>query len=255
MSPGDDWQRPLEGLRLPQHLAVIMDGNGRWAQQRGLPRIQGHYEGRKATKRCVEACAQIGVPFLSVYAFSVENWRRPQNEVEALMQLIETALREEAAELHDRNIRLRASGRIHALPAGLRAAVAESEALTAGNTGMTLNLLVNYSGRAEIMDAARALAEDVARGDLAGEAIDEARFTSALYSPDLPDPDLLVRPGGEHRVSNFLLWQIAYAEIVVLPVLWPDFDREHLVEAIVEFNHRSRRFGGVPSDHEAGGGL
>ena len=255
MTKGDDWQRPLEGLRLPQHIAVIMDGNGRWAQQRGLPRIQGHYEGRKATKRCVEACAQIGVPVLSVYAFSVENWRRPQAEVKGLMELIETALREEAAELHGKNIRLRASGRLHALPAGLRAAVAEGEALTADNTGMTLNLLVNYGGRAEIVDAARALASEVARGDLACEAIDETRLAAALYSPDLPDPDLLVRPGGEHRVSNFLLWQIAYAEIVVLPVLWPDFGREHLVEVIVEFNRRSRRFGGVPGDHEADGGL
>lgn len=226
-----------------------MDGNGRWAQQRGLPRIQGHYEGRKATKRCVQACAQLGLEALSIYAFSAENWKRPLEEVDGLMALIEQAVREETEELHSQDIRFRASGRLDDLPISLQDALAEGRERTARNSGMTLNVLINYGGRAEVVDAARKLARQAAAGALSPDSIDERIFADALYAPELPDPDLLLRPGGEFRLSNFLLWEIAYSEIVVLPVLWPDFQREHLVEAIAEFDRRQRRFGGLASDH------
>jgi len=242
------WYAELEGLQIPEHLAIVMDGNGRWAQQRGLPRIQGHIEGSKATKRVVLACDEIGIRFVSVYAFSVENWRRPAQEVEGLMKLIEHALRSEIDELHGRNCRFMASGRLHELPESLQRAVREGTELTAGNTGLTLNMLVNYGGRAEIVDAARSLARRAMDGSLAPEDIDEACVSQAMYSPHVPDPDLVLRPGGEFRLSNFLLWEVAYSEVVVLPTLWPDVQREHLVEAIKEFNRRERRFGGLSFD-------
>lgn len=245
MSASEDWRAPLQGLRIPRHIAVIMDGNGRWARQRGLPRIQGHFEGRKATKLFVQSCREIGVQAVSTYAFSTENWKRPPEEVQGLMMLIETALREETPELHDQNIRFMASGRIGQLPETLQQAVAEATELTRHNSGMVLNVLLNYSGRAEIVDAARALAQRVADGTLSPEGIDEAAIAQHLYAPELGDPDLLLRPGGEFRYSNFLLWEMAYTELVVMPVLWPDFGREHLVQAIAEFNRRQRRFGGV----------
>lgn len=246
MDSDTDWQAALQGLTIPRHIAVVMDGNGRWARQRGLPRLQGHQEGRWATKRFVEACSQVGVEAVSTYAFSVENWRRPTEEVQGLMLLIELALREEAPELHARNLRFTASGRLAELPESLQEAIREAQELTAGNTGTTLNVCVNYGGRAEIVDAARALARQAARGDLDPEGLDEAAFARQLYSPELPEPDILLRPGGEMRYSNFLLWQVAYSELIVMSVLWPDFGPEHLVEAIVEFNHRQRRFGAVP---------
>ncbi len=234
-----------EGLKIPAHIAIIMDGNGRWAQQRGLPRLMGHYEGRKATKRVVAACGELGVKALSLYAFSTENWNRPSEEVQGLMQLIETALYEEMEELHQANVQFRASGRVEQLPASLQKALAYGNELMAQNTGLILNLCVNYGGRAEIVDAARRLAQAILAGTLRPEEIDEKEFQQALYAPDLPDVELLLRPGGELRVSNFLLWEIAYAEFVVLDVLWPDFTAEHLLEAIRIFNQRDRRFGGV----------
>lgn len=245
MSSTTDWQARLEGFKIPEHIAVIMDGNGRWARQRGLPRIQGHLMGRQATARCVEACNDIGVKALSVYAFSVENWRRPFEEVEGLMALIETATRDEIRRLHENNIRLVASGRLSELPATLQRALAEGREGTSRNTGMVLNILINYGGRAEIVDAARRMARRVGEGELDPDTIDEEVFREHLYAPELPDPDLLLRPGGEIRISNFLLWEIAYSEIIVMPVLWPDFTEDHLVEAIAEFNHRNRRFGGL----------
>ena len=248
MSPRSDLQAGLEGLEIPVHIAVVMDGNGRWAELRGLSRIHGHLEGRNATKRCIETCADIGVKALSMYAFSVENWKRPAHEVEALIALIEGALREEIDELDANNIRFMASGRLHELPASLQDAIAESRDRTRENTGLTLNILVNYGGRAEIADAARKLATQAAAGDLDPATIDEALLSGSLYAPQLPDPDLVVRPGGENRISNFLLWEIAYSEIVVMPVLWPDFDDEHLLQAITEYNHRQRRFGGLTAD-------
>ena len=236
------------GCQIPAHIAIIMDGNGRWAQQRGLDRLYGHMEGRKTTGRVVETCSDLGVRVLSLYAFSVENWRRPEDEVSGLMGLIEQALAGEIEDLVGTNIRFLASGRRNELPGSLQRTFNRAEELTRENSGMVLNLLVNYGGRAEIVDAAAALARRVRAGEMAPEDIDEAIFARHLYAPELPDPDLLLRPGGEMRVSNFLLWQIAYTEIVVMPVLWPDFTTEHLLWAIQEYNVRQRRYGRVPPD-------
>lgn len=239
-----------ENLALPAHLAIVMDGNGRWAKQRGLPRLAGHYEGRKATKRVVVACKDLGMTALSLYAFSTENWSRPEAEVSGLMQLIEAALYEEQRELHEANVRFRTSGRLHELPPTLRKAFTHGEELTAQNTGLTLNLCMNYGGRAEIVDAARALATRVQSGDMAPEDIDEAAMQAALYAPELPDVELFLRPGREMRVSNFLLWQIAYAEMVVMDVLWPDFGEDQLLEAFRIFTGRQRRFGGLVEEQD-----
>ena len=238
----------LADLQIPQHIAIIMDGNGRWATQRGLPRMQGHLEGHKATHRVVEACAELGVGVLSIYAFSVENWQRPAAEVTGLMGLIEQALREELDDLHRNNIRFIASGRLSELPASLQRLIVEAQERTAENPGLVLNLLVNYGGRAEIADAAQALARRVKAGEIDPDHITEELVAQHLYAPQLPEPDMLLRPGGEMRMSNFLLWEIAYSEIVVMPVLWPDFTKEHLIEAIREYNRRQRRFGGVATD-------
>jgi undecaprenyl diphosphate synthase len=246
MSEDTAWRAPLEGLHIPRHIAIIMDGNGRWARQRGLPRIHGHFEGRKSTKRCAGACADIGVGALSVYAFSVENWRRPAEEVQGLMALIEASLLEEIEEFHSKNVRLVASGRRCELSESLQQAILTAEESTRDNTGMVLNLLINYGGRAEVLDAARHLAREAVAGRLSPEDFTEDHLSQAMYTPWIPDPDLIIRPGGELRISNFLLWELAYSEFVVMPVLWPDFRNEHLAEAIVEFNRRERRFGGVP---------
>lgn len=241
----EELKRRVAGLRLPRHMAIIMDGNGRWAQERGLPRTRGHIEGRHATKRVVRACGAIGIPVLSLYAFSVENWQRPPDEVAMILDLIEAALAEELAELDAANVQFRASGRIHELPGSLQRILRQAEQALADNDGMVLNLCVGYGGRAEIVDAARKAAELVREGKVQPSEITEETFVQWLYQPDLPEVDLLLRPGGEMRVSNFLLWQIAYAEIVVMPVLWPDFSEEHLAQALVEYNRRQRRFGRV----------
>ncbi len=231
---------------MPAHIAIIMDGNGRWAEQRGLSRLEGHIEGCKATRSVVKACVGLGVQVLSLYAFSAENWGRASDEVNGLMHLIEDALCEELDDLIGADIRFLASGRCCELPESLQRMLVGAEKRTADEDGMVLNLLINYGGRAEIVDATRALAYRVQAGEIAPEDITEQLLRECLYAPGLPDPDLLLRPGGEMRVSNFLLWEIAYAEIVVMPVLWPDFDGGHLIEAIVEYNARQRRFGGVP---------
>ena len=223
-----------------------MDGNGRWAEQHGLSRLEGHIKGRKATRCAVEACSELGVQVLSLYAFSVQNWGRPDDEVSGLMTLIGEALAEELDDLIGAGIRFIASGRCDELPEPLRQMLTRADARTADDDGMVLNLLVNYGGRAEIVDATRALAYQVQAGEITPDEITEQLLRQCLYAPDLPDPDLLLRPGGEMRVSNCLLWEIAYAEIVVMPVLWPDFTAEHLVAAIKEYNARQRRFGGVP---------
>jgi undecaprenyl diphosphate synthase len=235
-----------EGLRVPGHIAVVMDGNGRWAQQRGLPRLAGHLEGRKATKRFIQASRDLGVQAVSLYAFSTENWSRSQDEVAGLMALMEASLREELRELDESNVVVRASGRLGELPQALQDTLAAGRAATADNTGLRLNLCINYGGRAEIVDAARSVAAAVVAGELTSSALDEAAFARHLYAPELPDVELLLRPGGEMRVSNFLLWEIAYAELVVLDVLWPDFQDEHLLEAVRIFSARHRRFGGLP---------
>jgi len=230
---------------MPRHVAVIMDGNGRWAKQRGLSRLEGHYEGRKATRRLVEECVDLNLEYLTIYTFSTENWSRAEEEVAGLMMLIQSALAAELEELDANNVRFMASGRIHELPEGLRKTIADGEAFTADNPGMVLNMAINYSGRAELVDACRRLAGDVAAGRLSEEAISEEHLREKLYHPEVPDVDLLIRPGGELRVSNFLLWQIAYAEIYVCPVLWPDFRKGHLHEALEWYRSRDRRFGTV----------
>ena len=230
---------------LPRHVAVIMDGNGRWATQRGLPRVAGHRAGVKAARAIVRAADALGLGYVTLYAFSTENWSRPENEVSTLMRLLERSVHSELPELMARNVRLRLLGRSNGVPAGVRRGIAHVAHETRNNTGLTLLVAFNYSGRDELVDAFRALAARVRAGELAPEAITEAHVSQALYAADVPDPDLLIRTSGEMRVSNFLLWQIAYTEFLVTPKLWPDFSAADLYRAVAEFQGRTRRFGGV----------
>ncbi|HYE95609.1 MAG TPA: isoprenyl transferase [Rubricoccaceae bacterium] len=240
-------QEALKGEgALPVHIACIMDGNGRWARRRGRTRVMGHREGVESVRDVTEACAQLGVGYLTLYTFSTENWQRPKAEVTALMELLVRTLRREAERLDRNDIRLRAIGDLSRLPARPRAELEESIAMTADNGRMTLTLALSYSGRWEIVEAARTLAEAARAGALDPAALDEAAFAAALPSADLPDPDLLIRTGGEMRVSNFLLWQVAYTELFVSDRLWPDFRRDALYEAIRAYQRRDRRFGRVP---------
>jgi undecaprenyl diphosphate synthase len=229
---------------LPRHIAIIMDGNGRWAKRRRLPRIAGHHAGAEPVRTCVRACARLGVTHLTLYTFSIENWTRPRTEVVGLMAFLEEVLRREVLELDQHNVRLNAIGRLDALPEATRRTVDRSIEALAKNTGLVLTLCLSYGGRAEIVDAARRLGERVAAKEIAPADIDEAMFHGALYDPGLPDPDLLIRTSGEMRVSNFLLWQIAYAEIWVTDTLWPDFTDGHLLDAIDDYMKRERRYGG-----------
>lgn len=231
--------------RLPRHIAIICDGNGRWAKDKGLPRLLGHHQGYQSVREVVRASSDIGIQALTLYAFSTENWRRPQAETEGLMRLFIEGARRELKDLHENNVQMRFSGRLEALPADLRKELDRHCALTHENTGLVLNVCLNYGGRAEIVDAARRVAERVARGELAPDQITEADFEQELYTAGLPDPDLLIRPAGDLRISNYLLWQIAYTEIYFTPVRWPDFGKRHLEEAIGEFQRRERRFGGL----------
>jgi undecaprenyl diphosphate synthase len=231
--------------RIPRHIAITMDGNGRWARQRGLPRVEGHRRGERTVRDVVEHCGQLGVEHLTLYTFSTENWRRSQEEVSFLMRMIETVARKQIGELHRKGVRLRVLGRLHELPDSLRKELDRDMALTRENTGLNLNLAINYGGRAEIADAARRLAERVAAGTLRPEEVTEEALARELYFPEMPDPDLLIRTGGDFRLSNFLLWQAAYSEIWVTQTLWPDFNRAELAEAIRSFGGRERRFGGV----------
>ena len=231
--------------RLPSHVAIIMDGNGRWARGRGLPRVEGHRRGEAAVRGVVEYCGELGIEYLTLYTFSAENWRRSQEEVTALMRLIEFVARKEINELHRKGVRLRVIGRMHELPVSLQDELRRDMELTRENTGLNLNLAINYGGRAEIVDATRRLAEQVALGLLRPEEITEETLAGALYYPGMPDPDLVIRTGGELRLSNFLLWQAAYSEIWVTHTLWPDFGRPELDEAIRSYQCRERRFGGV----------
>ncbi len=236
----------LDPARLPRHVAVIMDGNGRWARQRQRPRLKGHMAGVEAVRATVETCAQLGIPALTLYAFSAENWKRPMAEVNFLMRLLRRYLRSETAELNRQNIRLEAMGRIGELPDEVRADLERAREATRANTGMVLTLALNYGGRAEIVDACRKLIQDaIAAGELERVEVTEQALGARMYAARLPEPDLLIRTSGEMRVSNFMLWQIAYAEIWVTPVLWPDFRREHLLAALAEFQRRERRFGGL----------
>lgn len=231
--------------RLPRHIAIIMDGNGRWAKKRGLPRVAGHRAGVEALRGVVRACGELGIDVLSLYAFSTENWKRPREEVDALMNLLVEYLRREVEELCRSNVRVRVMGQLGELPPAARREVLSAMDRTKDNTGLVVNLALNYGGRREIVEAARALAVKAREGNLDPADIDERVFAAHLYTAGLPDPDLLIRPGGEVRVSNFLLWQVAYTELWVTPVFWPDFSRAHLEEAIAAYQGRRRRFGGL----------
>ncbi len=231
--------------RLPQHVAVIMDGNGRWAQRRHLPRIAGHRAGVKSAREIIETCARLKLSYLTLYAFSLENWRRPQAEVDFLMRLLREYLKRELPSIHKNNIRLLVIGRSEQLPEAVRKDIEQGMRMTARNTGMKLVVALNYGGRAELVDAFNAMLEQVRSNGMSAFQADEQTVSEHLYTAGLPDPDLLIRTSGEMRVSNFLLWQIAYAEIYVTETLWPDFSRARLLEALLDFQKRERRYGGL----------
>jgi len=232
---------------VPRHVAIIMDGNGRWARERRMPRPFGHRSGMKSVREVVEGGVEVGLEVLSLFAFSQENWHRPPTEITALMSLLEEYIAREADELHQRGVRVRALGALERLTADASAAVERVVAQTAGNDRMILNLFISYGARAELARAARLLAQDAAAGRIDATSIDETAFAGRLYTAECPDPDLLIRTSGEQRLSNFLLWQLAYSELYMSPVLWPDFTRGDLYEAIRDFQLRERRFGRVPA--------
>jgi len=261
-SPGSAERRLLDEIdlaRLPRHVAVIMDGNGRWARQRGFPRVEGHRAGIASVREIVESCARLELDALTLYAFSVENWKRPRFEIVTLMSLLKEYLNRELANLLKNDIRFRVVGRMNELDGSVQKELSRGLAATSSCRGMTFNIALNYGGRTEIVDACRSIAHDVSAGRLTPEQIDEETLGSRLSTAGLPDPDLLIRTSGEMRVSNFLLWQIAYSEIWVTPTLWPDFRKRHLFEAILDFQKRERRYGGVidggrvPESGEAAG--
>lgn len=235
----------IDWSRLPRHVAIIMDGNGRWAAQRGQPRIAGHRAGVEAVRAAVDTGARLGLGALTLYAFSTENWKRPRYEVDALMRMLRKYLRIELDEIHKQNIRFQTIGRIEALAPRVRDEIAKASERTASNTGMVLSVALNYGGRAEIVDACRAAVRKLQDAGESMDALNETNIEQELYTRGLPDLDLLVRTSGELRISNFLLWQIAYAEIYVTETLWPDFRRVHLLQAILDYQQRSRRFGGL----------
>jgi undecaprenyl diphosphate synthase len=232
---------------VPRHVAIIMDGNGRWARERRMPRPFGHRSGMRAVREVVEGAVEVGLEAISLFAFSQENWQRPTTEVTALMSLLEEYIARDADELHARGVRVRALGALERLTPDAASAVEQVVARTAGNDRLTFNLFISYSGRAELVRAARLLAEEAAAGRLDPAAIDESTFAARLYTDGCPDPDLLIRTSGEQRISNFLLWQMAYSELYLSPVLWPDFTRRDLYQAIRDFQLRERRFGRVPA--------
>jgi undecaprenyl diphosphate synthase len=236
-------ERLKSSKNLPRHVAIIMDGNGRWAKKRHLPRLQGHRVGRESVRTVVRTAARIGIPYLTLYTFSLENWRRSKEEVGGLMVLFEEVIRAEYKELDENGVQLRAIGRLDMLPANTRRVLDETMEKLAKNERLVLTLAVSYGGRAEIVDAAKRIALQAQRGEIDAAGIDEEVFRRALYQPDVPDPDLLIRTSGESRVSNFLLWQIAYAEILVTDVLWPDFREAELIDSIDAYQKRERRFG------------
>ena len=247
-SPEDTLARQVHFDRLPAHVAVIMDGNGRWAAQRHLPRVEGHRAGIDAVRDIVETSARLGIQVLTLYAFSVENWKRPAAEVSTLMMLLKRYLRSELSTLLKNDIRFKVVGRMEDLASDVQAELRDAEAKTSKNRGMESNIALNYGGRAEIVEAAKR----IITAGVPADALDEAKFSEYLYTAGQPDPDLLIRTSGEMRVSNFLLWQIAYAEIWVTDTLWPDFRARHLLEAIVAYQKRDRRYGGIKQPAVAG---
>jgi undecaprenyl diphosphate synthase len=241
----------LDPQRIPAHIAIIMDGNGRWAKRRGLPRFAGHRAGVQMVRSVVEDCSRLGVQVLTLYAFSAENWKRPRPEVDMLWRLLRFYLRHELEDLQRNNIRLQSSGRVEALPQRVYEELRTVERATSRNTGMCLNLAINYSARNEMVDAVNAIVDEARiEGRLDRLVVDEEMISQRLYTAGMPEPDLLIRTSGEMRVSNFLLWQIAYAELYVTETLWPDFNREELLRAILEFQRRERRFGGIAAASE-----
>ena len=250
MRPGTEEEalaRAIDPARLPAHVAIIMDGNGRWAKRRNLPRVAGHKAGMRTVRTVIETCTQMRLKALTLYAFSVENWKRPRTEVEVLWRLLRAYLQTELAEIERQHIKLTAIGRLDALPPQVRAELEAAIERTAANDGLQLNLAINYGGRAELVDAVKALVEESKRGEI---VIDEQAISSHLYTAGIPDPDLLIRTSGEMRVSNFLLWQIAYAELYVTSTLWPDFTRADLLRAVLDYQRRDRRFGGLAGSQE-----
>lgn len=228
---------------VPRHIAIIMDGNGRWAKERGFPRIKGHEEGARAARECVEGCAELKVDYLTLYAFSAENWQRPKSEVFALMKLLEKFLKEKTPELIEKNVRLQAIGRLTDLPDSCQQQLHRSIEATASNTGVTLILALSYGGRLEIIDGIKSLLRAIELGHIDKGMIDVEMFSKHLYTRYYPDPDLLIRTSGEMRLSNFLLWQLSYTEMYVTPKLWPDFTRKDLFAAVEEYGRRQRRYG------------
>ncbi len=237
--------RQIDPSRLPQHVAIIMDGNGRWATHRFMPRVEGHRAGVRALRQTVEACGELGIPYLTVYAFSTENWERPRDEVGFLMNLLVTVVDEELPSLERNGVRLRVIGDRSRLPKRVNEKLDEALSRAPRQGKIELCVALNYGGRAEIVQAAKRFADDVAKGLVRSDDLDETRFASYLYTADIPDPDLIIRTGGEHRISNFLLWQAAYAELWITPVFWPDFSRVQLYTAIIDYQRRQRRFGRV----------
>ncbi|RME08674.1 MAG: isoprenyl transferase [Bacteroidetes bacterium] len=238
-----DLKSQINKEKLPRHIAIIMDGNGRWAKQQGLPRVEGHRNGVVAVREASEAAAELGVEYLTLYAFSTENWARPETEVNALMTLLVETIQKEIKTLNDNNIALKAIGDIENMPTHTRDALKWAIDETASNTGMKLVLALNYSARWEIVEAARKLARQAAAGQLDPESINDELFANALSTAGMPDPELLIRTSGEKRISNFLLWQIAYGELCFLPIMWPEFRKDHLYQSIIDYQHRERRFG------------
>jgi len=234
---------------LLRHIAIIMDGNGRWAKARGLPRIAGHRRGAEAARRAVTAAAELGVPYLTLFGFSSENWRRPSTEIQDLMALLRHYLLGEIAELHRNGVRLKVIGELGRLAPDIISLIEHAEAVTRDNTRITLTIALSYGGRAEIVAAVRAIAAQVARGSLAADAVDENCIARHLFTADIPDPDLLIRTSGEQRISNFLLWQCAYSELVFTKTLWPDFSKSDLEQAIDDFCGRERRYGASVGSH------
>ncbi len=229
----------IDVSRLPVHVAVIMDGNGRWAKKRGLPRLMGHRAGTESVREIVRVCGELGIKFLTLYAFSTENWQRPVKEIQGLMKLLVHMLRYEVKALDKNNVQLRAIGRLSALPPGVQKELQKNIQALQHNTGLILNLALNYGGRQEIVDAVNTLVQEGCR------TVNEKAVANHLYTADVPDPDLLIRTSGEYRISNFLLWQCAYSEIHISPAYWPDFRREQFYRALIDYQSRSRRFGGI----------
>ncbi|MBI2370387.1 MAG: isoprenyl transferase [Deltaproteobacteria bacterium] len=236
-------QEGLHADRLPRHIAIIMDGNGRWAERRALGRIEGHRQGLESAKQALQVCLECGVPILTLYTFSLENWQRPATEVDALMRLLKEQIEGQLGELMEHQIRLQAIGDLDVLPPDVRGSLDYVVKQTQDNRNLLVNLALSYAGRAEIVHAARQLARAVARGELNPEDVDERVFARHLYTADLPDPDLLIRTSGEYRISNFLLWQLAYTELYVTDLLWPDFRRDAMFAALRAYQQRERRFG------------